>query len=173
MTYEKELVVADESIHETSSTEHSVTTEPESRKLPEEKRAGFWIRLVAYIIDVIVISSINTLLLSPALLLYGEETLQIGFWTINGLLALLIYYLYFALMTKLFQQTLGKMILGIKVMQMEEESLSWRDVFYREVVGRILHNVFFLLKLMYLSIAFSDEKRGVHDMIGNTKVVYV
>ena len=58
-------------------------------------------------------------------------------------------------------------------MQMEEESLSWRDVFYREVVGRILHNVFFLLKLMYLSIAFSDEKRGVHDMIGNTKVVYV
>src|SRR5690625_7423831 len=87
------------------------------------------------------------------------EPIEISFWTLNGILALVVYYLYFAVMTKLFQQTLGKMIFGIKVIQQENQTLTWTDIFYREVVGRILHNVFFFLKLMYLVVAFTDEKQ--------------
>lgn len=139
----------------------------------EDKNVGFWYRVIAYIIDVFLISSINGIVLSPLLFVNNGIPLDISFWTLNGIIAAVVYYAYFALMTKLFQQTLGKMIVGIKVIQEDDAQLTWKDVFFREVVGRILHNVFFALKLLYLIVAFTKEKQGIHDMIGNTRVVFI
>lgn len=174
MSYEKESTVSDTTFQdEESEAQIESTNDSTIEEKPEQKRAGFWLRFVAYIIDVIIISSINGIIISPILFMNSGEPIEISFWTLNGILALVVYYLYFAVMTKLFQQTLGKMIFGIKVIQQENQTLTWTDIFYREVVGRILHNVFFFLKLMYLVVAFTDEKQGIHDMIGNTRVVYV
>lgn len=138
-----------------------------------ERPAGFWIRFFAYIIDAIIVTSISGLVLSPLMLVNDGYPIEIGFWTINGIVATFIYYIYFFTMTKLFQQTLGKMIIGIKVVSTENRQLTWSDVFFRETVGRIIHNAFGILKLLYVIIAFTENKQGIHDMIGNTKVVYI
>lgn len=151
----------------------SVSMEEPSPQENEYKYAGFWMRYWAYLIDVIIIFSINGILLSPLLFINGGIPLEIGFWTVNGILAGIIYYVYFLLMTKFWGQTVGKMILGIKVIREDEETLLWSDLIFREVIWRFIHNVIFILKLLYLVIAFSPEKKGVHDMIGNTKVIHV
>lgn len=139
----------------------------------EERVAGFWIRFAAYIIDAILISSISGLVLSPLMLVNDGFPIEVSAWTVNGIIATLIYYIYFLVMTKLFQQTLGKMIIGIKVVSIDNRALTWQDVFFRETIGRIIYNAFWILKLLYLTVAFTKNKQGIHDMIGNTKVVYI
>lgn len=170
------MTIDSQIVNETESPYHydsEPDSEQSSSKNEEEKSVGFWYRVIAYIIDVFLISSMNGIVLSPLLFINNGVPLDISYWTLNGIIALVVYYVYFALMTKLFQQTLGKMIVGIKVIQTDEGKLTWKDVFFREVVGRILHNVFFALKLLYLIVAFTREKQGIHDMIGNTRVVFI
>lgn len=159
--------------HLSDDTENQEVTEQPSVEKTEDKSVGFWYRVIAYIIDVFLISSINGIVLSPLSFVNNGIPLDISYWTLNGIIALIVYYVYFALMTKIFHQTLGKMIVGIKVIQEDLAPLTWKDVFFREVVGRILHNVFFALKLLYLIVAFTKEKQGIHDMIGNTRVVFI
>lgn len=162
---EHELI--DNDMNEKTYHIEPTTTEKDSENV------GFWLRLAAYIIDIIIISSINGILLGPLMFVNNGYPIEVSLWTVNGIIATVIYYVYFLVMTKQFQQTLGKMIVGIKVIQFDEKQLTWGDVFYREVIGRIIHNVFFFLKLMYLLVAFSKEKRGFHDMIGHTRVVFI
>jgi len=163
-----------ESNHE-NQVEEAETTYSDDIALPitEYKYAGFWMRFWAYLIDVIVVFSINGILLSPLVFLNEGYPIEISFWTLNGILAGVIYYVYFLLMTKYFEQTVGKMILGIKVIRENREPLLWSDLIFREVVGRFIHNILFFLKLLYLVVAFSNEKQGIHDMIGNTRVIYI
>lgn len=139
---------------------------------PYEK-VGFWLRFWAYIIDVVIVSSVNAIVLSPVIFFENAVVLEWEFISVMGILSGIVYYLYFFLMTKIFSQTLGKMIIGIKVISSEKQETTWGDLFFREVVGRFLHNVFFILKLLYLTVAFTDDKKGIHDMIGNTRVVHV
>lgn len=170
MTIDNQFMNDDNSAY---NIEHERESKQPSVDKTEEKSVGFWYRVIAYIIDVFLISSMNGIVLSPLLFVNNGVPLDISFWTLNGIIAVVVYYVYFALMTKLFQQTLGKMIVGIKVIQEDDAQLTWKDVLFREVVGRILHNVFFALKLLYLIVAFTKEKQGIHDMIGNTRVVFI
>lgn len=162
-----------EVIHEQRRTnEHHDQSEPEM-VIHEERAAGFWIRFAAYIIDIVVIGSINAILLSPLLFVNDGYPIEVSLWTVNGIVSAIVYYVYFLLMTKFYQQTLGKMILGLKVIGESGESMTWGDLFFREIIGRIIHNVFFILKLLYLTVAFTNKKQGIHDMIANTKVVRI
>jgi len=139
----------------------------------KHRYAGFWMRFWAYLIDAFVISGVSGMLLSPLLFTNGGDPIPLSVWTVNGLLAGLIYHLYFILMTKYAGQTLGKMVLGIRVIQKNDEPLTWLDVIFREGIGRFIYNIMFGLKLLYLIIAFTSEKQGIHDMIGHTRVVHV
>ena len=72
-------------------------------------------------------------------------------------------------MTYIYSQTIGKMLLKIKVEKINDEKLTLADVFYREFIGRILSSA--LLLLPYLAVAVTDKKQGLHDYIANTVVV--
>jgi uncharacterized RDD family membrane protein YckC len=133
--------------------------------------AGFWMRFWAYIIDVLVIFSLNGILLSPFKFMNDGIAISIGFWTITGLIGSIVFYAYFLVMTKFFGQTLGKMILGIKVIREDKEPLRWIDLIFREVIGRFIYRVFSILMLLYIIVGFTNEKQGLHDMIGSTRVV--
>ncbi|MFU0790527.1 RDD family protein [Virgibacillus proomii] len=135
--------------------------------------AGFWMRFWAYIMDLIVVASINGILLTPFKFINDGEVIEMGFWTLTGIIASIMFYLYFLLMTKKFGQTLGKMIMGIKVIREDGEKLTWNDLLFREVIGRFIHRVFSFLAVLYIVVAFTKEKQGIHDMIGNTRVVFV
>lgn len=145
--------------------------------IPEEKAetvryAGFWMRFWAYIIDAVILFSINGFIISPLVMLNEGMPIDIGFWTAQGLIAGVVYYAYFLLMTKMFQQTVGKMVLGIKVISENKEKPSWLDLVFRECVGRFIYNLFSVFKLLYLVIAFTNRKQGLHDVIGNTAVIH-
>lgn len=147
----------------------------ETELLPEKESityAGFWMRFWAYFIDIIILFSINGIFLSPFGFLNEGMPIEISFWTLSGILAGIIYYLYFLIMTKMFHQTVGKMIMGLKVIPAEKNTITWSDLFFREVIGRFIYNVFSILKLLYLVVAFANEKQGIHDMIANTRVIH-
>jgi uncharacterized RDD family membrane protein YckC len=74
-------------------------------------------------------------------------------------------------MTRYFQQTLGKMIVGIKVVQRSGEPLSWVTAIFRELVGRSLSQIMGL-NLGYMVCWFNAEKRCAHDFLSDTWVVY-
>ncbi|WP_324777878.1 RDD family protein [Virgibacillus senegalensis] len=84
----------------------------------------------------------------------------------------IVFYVYFLLMTKFFGQTLGKMLFGLRVIREDDGSLTWSDLLFREVVGRFIHRVLFLTPLLYVVVAFTNQKQGLHDMFASTRVVH-
>ncbi len=158
----------------TSENKFTINEETTSIIKAEPRYAGFWMRLWAYLIDVIVIFSISGLLTSPLSFLdsFADFSL-LGFWSANAIIGGLVYYGYFLIMTKLTGQTLGKMIFNLKVVSESTKELTWFDLFFREVVGRFIYNTIFIMKLIYLVIAFTPKKQGIHDMIGKTHVIHL
>jgi uncharacterized RDD family membrane protein YckC len=141
-------------------------------QVSEQRFAGFWMRFWAYVIDIIVITSLNGILLSPFKFVNDGIAISVGLWTVPGIIGALVFYAYFVLMTKFFGQTIGKMILGIKVIRENEEPLRWSDVLFREIVGRFIYRVFWVLMVLYIIVGFMEEKQGLHDIIADTRVVY-
>ena len=97
--------------------------------------AGFWTRFVAYIIDMTVIYAISSLLNTFS---FGLLNKQLDFPILGeeSLSYVIVMFTYFIAMTYFFSQTLGKMIMKIKVETNKGEKLSFADVVYRELVGR-------------------------------------
>lgn len=129
---------------------------------------GFWTRFVAYVIDMIVIYAISSLLNTFS---FGLLNKQLDFPILGeeSLSYVIVMFTYFIAMTYFFSQTLGKMIMKIKVETNKGEKLSFADVVYRELVGRLL--MIFLVYLPYLAVGFTNKKKGLHDFIADTVVV--
>ncbi len=137
---------------------------------------GFWMRVWAYLFDVLVIAAINGLLVYPVFRLIGIS-LDGGMFSTVGIVTTITYFAYFVLMTKFLGQTLGKMIFGLKVIALKSEDLSWSTVVFRELIGRYIHTalVIFtipLLTIFYLVVAFTPKKQGIHDFIADTTVIH-
>lgn len=125
---------------------------------PDYFYAGFFIRLFAFTVDVILIGALSHLLLF---------FLHDG--ALKTVLSLIVYLLYFILMTKFTNgQTLGKMIFGIRVIALNEETLTWTTVIIREGFGRYLQKV---LWIMYSLTIFTRHKQHVVDLLTDTSVV--
>ncbi|HLR68425.1 RDD family protein [Virgibacillus alimentarius] len=156
--------------HVESESEYNRGTDD---KIESEKKryAGFWMRFWAYITDLIVIFSINGILLSP-LKFVGDGRIDIGFWTLNGIVSVFVFYIYFLLMTKVYGQTIGKMVFGLRVIRIDDKDLKWSDLLFREVIGRFIYRAMALLFLLYAVVAFTPEKQGLHDIVGNTRVIH-
>ena len=130
--------------------------------------AGFWIRFVAYVIDMIVIYAVASLLNT---LSFGLLNKQVDFPILGeeSLSYVIVMFTYFISMTYFFSQTLGKMIMKIKVETNRGDKLNLADVIYRELVGRLL--TIFLAYIPYIAVAFINKKKGLHDFIADTVVV--
>ena len=144
------------------------TTIEDYMNLSKNFYAGFWMRFVAYLIDMIVVYATASLLNT---LSFGLLNKQIDFPILGeeSLSYVIVIFTYFIAMTYFFSQTLGKMIMKIKVETNKGDKLSFTDVIYRELVGRLL--TIFLANLPYLAIAFTNKKKGLHDYIADTVVV--
>ncbi|SDZ28169.1 Uncharacterized membrane protein YckC, RDD family [Evansella caseinilytica] len=135
--------------------------------------AGFWMRFWAYLIDMFAVGSLHSIILGFTSFFVDLGELTIGIYSIAGALTAFLTFSYFILLTKLYGQTLGKMIMGIKVLSEREAGMSWLNVIMRELVGRYLHKAVVMLNALYLVAAFHPQKRGLHDMLGETYVVLV
>jgi uncharacterized RDD family membrane protein YckC len=119
---------------------------------------GFWIRFGAALIDGVVISLVSFVLFR---LMFG----------IPGILGTLLPWLYFWLFTGLKGQTLGKMAVGIKVVNAEGSIPGLGIAALREIPGKIVS--FIVLYLGFLWIIWDRRKQGWHDKIAKTYVVRV
>lgn len=137
----------------------------------ELTHAGFGVRFIAYIIDLILIGCIKGIIVNPLVRFGGLEDVYLGIplFSVENILSTLIFFGYFILMTYYFRATLGKMIMGLKVMSTLEDKLSIQTVVTRELFGRYISKAF--LGLLYLVVLFNPKKRGIHDMLSDTYVV--
>ena len=131
---------------------------------------GFWIRLVAYIIDAILLGILGGVLAS----IFGIPLMQTD-WehydpTLN-LVSFAIGWLYFALLESSERgATVGKMAMGLRVVTSDFQRLSFMNATGR-YFAKILSAI--ILGIGFLMIAFTDRKRGLHDMIADTLVIKV
>ncbi len=128
--------------------------------------AGFWMRFWAYLLDLLIGTSINGILVAPLLTTFDLRD------SVELILMTIVTFLYFIVFTKKWGQTLGKMVFGLKVISKSSAPLTWSDLIFREVVGRYILQAFTLSYTLYITIAFQRKKQGLHDMIGDTYVVY-
>lgn len=134
--------------------------------------AGFWKRFAAMILDWLV-------LLIPALLIgavigfmvgVGPEGSNTSSAEASGNLAVfLLTWLYFALMESSEKQaTVGKMALGIKVVDQQGNRISFGRASGR-YFGKIISGITLLIG--YLMAAFTKQKQALHDMMASCLVV--
>ncbi|MFE8697017.1 RDD family protein [Cytobacillus sp. FJAT-53684] len=131
--------------------------------------AGFWMRFWAYLLDLIVIGSIDRLIVNPVFRLLKIPLNEFSIFAPISIVTAIIFYAYFVLMTRFFNQTLGKMVFGLKVVHLEGKSLSWSTILFREWIGRFISAT---VLVSYVIIAFLPKKQGLHDLFSDTTVVH-
>ena len=130
---------------------------------------GFWIRLVAYIIDAILVSLVLGVVTSIFGISYVnvDDISQID-PTLN-LLSLAVAWLYFALMESSERgATVGKMAMGLRVVSNDGKRISFLNAtgrYFAKIISALI------LCIGFIMIAFTDRKRGLHDMIASTLVI--
>ncbi|RFU66161.1 RDD family protein [Peribacillus saganii] len=130
--------------------------------------AGFWMRFWAYILDLIIVGSIDRLVFKPILKAVGITHYDIAIFSPVTIASAVVFYLYFVLMTKYLGQTLGKMVFGLRVVGLKENRLSWGTVLFRELIGRFISKTTFI---GYIIVGFLPKKQGLHDIFADTTVV--
>ncbi len=140
--------------------------------------AGFWVRLVAYIIDYVImmvfqfiifavlgVSAFGATSLDPA----ASDVFATTVGTIAYLLIVVAGVAYFVVMESSAKQaTFGKMALGLIVTDENGGRITWLRAFGR-YFAKILSAI--ILLIGYIMIAFTDEKTGLHDLMCSTRVV--
>lgn len=129
--------------------------------------AGFWMRFWAYLVDLIIIGSLNRILIHPIFTFIDDKS-TFAFLLAELIATTIVFYVYFVLMTKYFSQTLGKMIFGLKVVSLKEEQMTWGTLIFREFIGRFISKT---IVVGYLLVGFLPQKQGLHDIFADTSVV--
>jgi uncharacterized RDD family membrane protein YckC len=129
---------------------------------------GFWLRLLAYIVDSVILYS--TLFLSvyfmAHLFRFIHFTPTEWFFHSISIAAPAVYYVGFWAKK---QATVGKMLIGVKIIDAKTRSAPTpRQCAIRYFAG-ILSAI--PLFLGYIWIAFDAKKRGWHDILAETLVV--
>ena len=139
--------------------------------------AGFWVRLAAYCIDsaVVFLALLAVRLFLSGIMALLEGTVLGGnilfHYTLKDILLYIFQVLYFILCTWLTGTTLGKKAMNLRVVSAQEGgSLRLLDIVYRETVGRFLCGL--SVGIGYMVAGWDGQKRGFHDMLCDTRVIY-
>jgi uncharacterized RDD family membrane protein YckC len=135
---------------------------------------GFWIRVLAYIVDSIILWVVYFVLM----LLFGfdmdsmmadpEAASSMG--SVLGLLNIVIWLAYsVGFISSNLQATPRKLVVGIKVTDNQGQRLGVPRALGRELSKNISA---LILLIGFIMVAFTDRKRGLHDMIAGTQVAY-
>ena len=138
---------------------------------------GFGRRLVASLIDMLVITFITFIMvigLSLLILLvdiftayeYPDREFPVDTMTIW--LGLIVSVFYFVGQWAKSGQTIGKTVMGIRIISTNGTPLSWGKAFLR-YIGYLISGI--VLSLGFLWLAFDHKRQGWHDKIAGTYVL--
>ncbi len=160
----------EQSRHQLENTEQGTDViNPPAVEKAEYRYAGFWMRFWAYLLDLVVIASVNGILVYPIFRALDIKISDPSIFAPVSITTAVIFYGYFVLMTKFFGQTLGKMVFGLKVISLEAKKLSWSTIMFREWIGRFISGSILIL---YIVVAFLPKRQGIHDLFADTTVVH-
>jgi uncharacterized RDD family membrane protein YckC len=129
---------------------------------------GFWIRVVAALIDGIVLTITFAVIGAVSGLDFFSSDPE-HFDSRAVALQVVLNWLYEALLTSSERgATLGKMAVGLRIVTEQGERLSFLRAtgrYFAKYVSALILGVGFLM------VAFTDRKRGLHDMIAGTVVI--
>jgi len=132
--------------------------------------AGFWIRVLAYIIDAIVIwivvGIVAYLAIGPSVM--GGAAPSSGRSALS-LILLVFEWLYFAgLESSAWRGTLGKKACGLIVADLEGNRISFLRAtgrFFAKIISAII------LLIGFMMVGWTHRKQGLHDKIAGTVVL--
>ena len=117
--------------------------------------AGFWIRFVAYLIDVVVVMIPGTIIIFA------------GLPSLINLVLGLAYYIYFP--SSEYMATPGKMALGLIITDEHGNRIGAGTAAVR-YIGYMISMI--TVGIGFIIIGFTEKRMGLHDMIARTRVVY-
>ena len=135
--------------------------------------AGFWRRAVALVIDVILFGIVQMIIIfgfMGGMMVgeAGEESMGAAMLGVN-VLFIVIGWLYFALMeSSKLQATLGKMMIGVVVTDVEGNRISFGRATGR-YFGKFVSSV--ILLIGYIMAAFTKRKQALHDIMAKCLVI--
>jgi uncharacterized RDD family membrane protein YckC len=157
------------------------------------RRAGFWPRLAAYLIDDIVLWTLFFIVLAPMLacllvlrtpfsnpancqLWFSSlSTVDIVILVLIGLASvlsvLIILFGYYIFMEGHFGYTVGKYLLGLRVLRTNGTKIGYREAILRNIPKYL--NVLIIVDVLIMLIFFNREKQRGFDRIANTMVVHI
>jgi len=138
---------------------------------------GFFQRTAAMLIDAAILMFFYLVLLIIAWAQGDWGSSLSSCWRWQSLPSIFILYflaaglgnmLYFTYFHAVTGQTIGKRLMGLKVVTLYNEELSWCRSFFRWC-GYFISKWFFFLGFFW--VAISSQKRGWHDYIAGTVVI--
>ena len=148
--------------------------------------ASFWRRLVAFMIDSIIVAFPSMILSGVGAALFAPKILSAmnanpspesisalfsayGFILVLNVVSALFFWLYYAFMESSAKQaTLGKMAMGIKVVDEKGQRIS-----FARATGRTFSKIisYTILYFGFFMAAFTKKRQALHDFIATTYVV--
>lgn len=131
--------------------------------------AGFWIRVLASIVDTVLMMII---IIPLMLILYGQIYLESSSMS-SGALGFLLNYAFPAIAIIVFwiykSATPGKLLVGVKIVN----ARTLQKASAGQLIGRYFAYYISMLPLMigFLWVAFDGRKQGLHDKIAGTLVI--
>ncbi|MBB5324947.1 putative RDD family membrane protein YckC [Anoxybacillus tepidamans] len=126
------------------------------------KPAGFWKRFLASLLDGIIIG------IPLAVISYWIK----GDWGGDAFTSI-INVLYFWVVPVIWSgYTVGKKIIGIRIVKINGEKLGFGAMFLRSIVASLLYGITlgFALLISAIMVAAREDKRAIHDFIAGTYV---
>jgi len=144
--------------------------------------AGFWLRVVAFIIDALVLYFVGRILFLPFAASMGMRGMMMGrppdlqalLPMIRAMIRLtllrtILNWLYYALLeSSAWQATLGKKALGLEVTDLDGNRISFGRAtgrFFAKIISSII------LGIGYLMAGFTEKKQALHDILAGTLVI--
>lgn len=154
--------------------------------MPIYKFAGFWRRLVAYLIDNTIICIVFFVLFMIAVIAFfiGAASSESSDWIadlanparmysiaiiILGLF-IVIFIVYFTYFHGVNGRTPGKTLLGLQVVSADGSPISFGISFLR-AVGYLVSSLLLTIPIGFIWAAFDKRKQGWHDKIAGTVVI--
>ena len=129
--------------------------------------AGFWKRFAAAAIDGIIMTIGGGAIVFVLGVFLPDDPDAVQ--RMGSSLGLILNWIYFTVMeSSPTQATLGKMALGIKVVDLESNRIS-----FAKATGRYFGKAisFFILFIGFIMVAFTNKKQGLHDMMAGCLVI--
>ncbi|MBK6912048.1 MAG: RDD family protein [bacterium] len=163
----------------------AVPPPPAAPAVPRPRYAGFWIRLVAHIIDQLVISVVSFVFVMIGIVFSigsisaitelddpdpAAIIAVIGGWLVFAAIISIGQWLYFAFMeSSPSRGSLGKIAVGLQVVDSRGQTISFARASGR-YFAKFLSSM--ILMIGYIMAGFTAKKQALHDILADTYVIY-